>query len=145
MCACVHVLLCVCGGDGGEERWIGWWMILSERPLLIVRTFFLWWDKWQQSSERRSRKDKMYKPQYRDQLSPQWPEVHKQWREHSISTENLKRTIELWNFSLCENCDIWREVPNLMRKTLLFYFPLNWTGSNGGKTKCFQGAKGVHQ
>lgn len=97
MCACVHLLLCVCGGDRGEERWMRWWMILSERPLLIVRTFFLLWDKWQQSSERQSRKDKIYKPQYREQLSPQWPEVSLDCRNNG---ENIPSPQRISNIQL---------------------------------------------
>lgn len=47
--------------------------------------------------------------------------LEKERREHSNSTEDPKHTIEAWNFSVWDNCDIWHEVPNLRRKTLYYF------------------------
>lgn len=77
-----------------------------ERPLLIIRTFFLWWDKWQQSSERPSRKDKIYKPQYREQLSPQWPEVSLETMERTFHLHRESQTYN-WTLKLLAMRELW--------------------------------------
>lgn len=129
----LNIVLCVCGVVRGG-RPAGWMMIndtqwnaSSNRQDLLLLVEKVAEKLWQKILKTETLKN-TYNPQHRELFSPQ-SGLH----VSGLLRQKPRHTKELGNFVQWGNSDIWQEVANLIRKTLLFYFQLNWIGEQWEK------------